>query len=85
MVQAPFRTGVFEGTLGEAMEDLEPTPTGVGVFEIEDGSGTWEVGGYFTEAPDDIELALLAAVSDEGLQRAGACGQTWVIEMVGWR
>ncbi|MBN8190074.1 50S ribosomal protein L11 methyltransferase [Salipiger thiooxidans] len=51
-------------TLGEAMEDLEPTPTGVGVFEIEDGSGTWEVGGYFTEAPDDIELALLAAAYD---------------------
>ena len=47
--------------LGEAMEELEPAPSGVGVFEIEDGSGTWEVGGYFTEAPDDIELALLAA------------------------
>ena len=47
--------------LGEAMEDLDPAPHGVGVFEIEDGSGTWEVGGYFTEAPNDIELALLAA------------------------
>ncbi|KUF09239.1 50S ribosomal protein L11 methyltransferase [Pseudoponticoccus marisrubri] len=47
--------------LGEAMETLEPEPTGVGVFEIEDGSGTWEVGGYFTEAPDEVELALLAA------------------------
>ena len=47
--------------LGEAMEELEPAPSGIGVFEIEDGSGTWEVGGYFTEAPDDIELALLAA------------------------
>ncbi|MCR8546689.1 50S ribosomal protein L11 methyltransferase [Salipiger sp. P9] len=47
--------------LGEAMEELDPMPTGVGVFEIEDGSGTWEVGGYFTEEPDGIELALLAA------------------------
>ena len=47
--------------LGEAMEELEPAPSGIGVFEIEDGSGTWEVGGYFTETPDDIELALLAA------------------------
>ena len=46
--------------LAEAMERLDPQPTGVGVFEIEDGSGLWEVGGYFTEAPDDIGLALLA-------------------------
>ncbi|WP_412509189.1 50S ribosomal protein L11 methyltransferase [Roseovarius sp. SYSU LYC5161] len=48
-------------TLGEAMEALDEAPSGVGVFEIEDGSGTWEVGGYFTEAPDDVALALLAA------------------------
>ncbi|MEI4472609.1 50S ribosomal protein L11 methyltransferase [Frigidibacter sp. MR17.24] len=47
--------------LGEAMEDMEPEPTGVGVFEIEDGSGRWEVGGYFLDRPDDVELALLAA------------------------
>ncbi|MDQ2093722.1 50S ribosomal protein L11 methyltransferase [Rhodalgimonas zhirmunskyi] len=45
--------------LGEAMERLDPEPTGVGVFEIEDGSGLWEVGGYFTEAPDRAGLALL--------------------------
>jgi ribosomal protein L11 methyltransferase len=31
--------------LGEAMENLTPEPTGVGVVEIEDGSGLWEVGG----------------------------------------
>lgn len=47
--------------LGEAMEALDPAPSGIGVFEVEDGSGTWEVGGYFTEAPDEIALALLAA------------------------
>ncbi|MBI1219060.1 MAG: 50S ribosomal protein L11 methyltransferase [Rhodobacteraceae bacterium] len=48
--------------LAEALEDLMPEPTGVGVFEIEDGSGLWEVGVYFTEAPDEVALALLAAV-----------------------
>ena len=46
--------------LGDAMERLEPEPTGVGVFEMEDGSGLWEVGGYFEEAPDETALALLA-------------------------
>jgi ribosomal protein L11 methyltransferase len=47
--------------LGLALEDLEPEPVGVGVFEMEDGSGLWEVGGYFTQAPDDIALRVLAA------------------------
>ena len=50
--------------LGTAMEHLDPEPTGVGVFEVEDGSGLWEVGGYFIEEPDDIALALLAKVHD---------------------
>jgi ribosomal protein L11 methyltransferase len=48
-------------TLGEALEDLSPEPVGVGVFELEDGSGLWEVGAYFTGAPDDVALSLLAA------------------------
>lgn len=46
--------------LGEAMERMEPEPYGVGVFEVEDGSGIWEVGGYFHEAPDEIVLEILA-------------------------
>ena len=48
--------------LGEAMEDLTPAPTAVGVLEIEDGSGRWEVGGYFIDRPDEAGLALLAAI-----------------------
>ena len=47
--------------LAEAMEAMDPPPTGVGVFEIEDGSGLWEVGGYFEAPPGETELALLAA------------------------
>ncbi|WP_294925972.1 50S ribosomal protein L11 methyltransferase [uncultured Paracoccus sp.] len=47
--------------LAEIAEDLAPEPVGSGVFEIEDGSNRWEVGLYFTEKPDEIALALLAA------------------------
>lgn len=46
--------------LGAALEDLDPAPEGVGVFEIEDDSGLWEVGAYFLEAPDEIVLEILA-------------------------
>jgi len=48
--------------LGEAMEHLLPEPTGVGILDLEDASGLWEVGGYFTEAPDHAGLALLATL-----------------------
>lgn len=47
--------------LGLAMERMAPAPSGVGVFEIEDGSGLWEVGGYFEAPPDETALALLSA------------------------
>ncbi len=48
--------------LAEAMELLTPEPLGVGAFEIEDGSGLWEIGGYFVERPDAAGLELLATI-----------------------
>ncbi len=45
--------------LGAALDRLDPE--GVGIFEIEDGSGLWEVGGYFEKAPDPVSLALIEA------------------------
>lgn len=46
--------------MAEALEKMEPEPYGVGVFEIEDGSGLWEIGAYYTEAPNEMVLMLLA-------------------------
>ncbi len=48
--------------LSDDLEQITPEPTGVGVFEIEDGSGLWEVGAYFTERPDAAALAVLSAL-----------------------
>ncbi|MEM6944447.1 MAG: 50S ribosomal protein L11 methyltransferase [Pseudomonadota bacterium] len=49
--------------LAALMEELlDPAPTGIGCFEIEDGSGRWEVGGYFTKMPDEAGLAVLAVM-----------------------
>ena len=48
--------------LAEAVEELYPEPTGVGVFEVEDGSGLWEVASYFMERPDAGALAVLSAL-----------------------
>ncbi|MDG1376872.1 MAG: 50S ribosomal protein L11 methyltransferase [Yoonia sp.] len=48
--------------LCEDLEALMPEPTGTGIFEVEDGSGLWEVGAYFTQAPDAAGLAVLASM-----------------------
>ncbi|WP_333714077.1 50S ribosomal protein L11 methyltransferase [Yoonia sp.] len=48
--------------LAEVLESLEPEPMGVGVFEIEDGSGLWEVAAYFLQRPDAAALAVLSAL-----------------------
>ena len=64
LTTVPGREAAY--ALGDALERLEPAPTGVGVFEMEDGSGLWEVGGYFEEAPDTASLALLAAAKGAG-------------------
>ncbi len=48
--------------LADAIEDLTPEPTGIGVFEIEDGSGLWEVAAYFMDRPDAGALAVLSAL-----------------------
>ena len=47
--------------LAAGLERMNPAPVGIGTFEIEDGSGLWEVGGYFLDRPNDIELTLLTA------------------------
>ena len=46
--------------LAGALEKLDPEPSGVGVFEMEDGSGLWEVGVYFLEEPNGMVLDMLA-------------------------
>ncbi|MEM1422300.1 MAG: 50S ribosomal protein L11 methyltransferase [Pseudomonadota bacterium] len=66
--------------LSDALEALDPT--GVGAFEIEDGSGRWEVGGYFNEKPDDVALALLAAAHGATRFVVSEVGDTdWVAQV----
>ncbi|SEP82016.1 ribosomal protein L11 methyltransferase [Loktanella sp. DSM 29012] len=49
--------------LAERLEHLDPEATGIGVFEVEDGSGLFEVAAYFTDPPDAVQLAVLAKIA----------------------
>ena len=46
--------------IAQSLEQLEPAPVGVGVFEIEDDSGLWEVGAYYLDPPNEALLSLVA-------------------------
>lgn len=68
--------------LAEACEALTPEPTGVGTFEVEDGSGLWEVAVYFVEAPDLAGLALLATINGAaGFVVSEVPDQDWVAKV----
>ncbi len=45
-----------------SIERMTPKPVGVGIFKIEDGSGLWEIGIYFSERPNSVELRILEEV-----------------------
>ena len=45
--------------LGKALERLTPAPNGVGVFEVDEISGNWEVSAFFLEEPNNLQLSLL--------------------------
>ncbi len=68
--------------LAQALEALLPEPTGIGVFEVEDGSGLFEVAAYFTEEPDRAGLAVLAMV--HGVKDFNVCDvpdEDWVAKV----
>ncbi|MGB0507299.1 MAG: 50S ribosomal protein L11 methyltransferase [Pikeienuella sp.] len=68
--------------LSEALERMVPEPTGVGVFEVEDGSGTWEVGAWFMDPPDEAGLALCVAMSGCAPFAISEIGDTdWVAQV----
>lgn len=46
--------------LAGALDALDPAPTTIGVAEVVLGALAWEVSGYFSAAPDQAGLALLA-------------------------
>jgi ribosomal protein L11 methyltransferase len=60
LTQMPGEDAAY--ALATALEDLDPAPLGTGVFEIEDGSGLWEVAAYTQDRPDVAALAVLAAL-----------------------
>ena len=67
--------------LGAALERCAPAPDGVGVFEMEDGSGLWEVGAYFARSPDAAALMILEAAFGASLVVSELPPTDWVAKV----
>ena len=68
--------------LGVALEKLNPPPMGVGVFELEDSSGKWEVGAYFHDRPDEISILILeSAFKADGFAISEIPETDWVTKV----
>ena len=68
--------------LGFALEKLNPPPMGVGVFELEDGSGKWEVSAYFHDRPDEISILILeSAFKADGFAISEIPETDWVTKV----
>lgn len=77
-----LRSAADAAALGDALEGMAPEPTGVGVFEVEDGSGVWEVGAYFEAPPDASQLAVLSAAFGAASFAVSELPETdWVAEV----
>ncbi len=67
--------------LAAALERTDPAPDGIGVFEMEDGSGLWEVGAYFARSPDAAALMILEAAFDADLVVSELPPTDWVAKV----
>ena len=77
---------VFATTVGElsanlishSLERMTPSPVGIGVLEVEDGCGLWEVSGFFSEMPNLVGIEILEVVYEIKFVVSKILDKNWV-------
>ena len=67
--------------IGSYLEKMSPTPEGIGVFEIEDGKGVWEIGAFFSQKPSLVELTILECVHSIKFVVSKIINKDWVSQV----
>ena len=67
--------------IGSFLEKMNPSPIGVGVFEIEDGNGLWEIGGFFSQKPSVSQLTILEVVNGIKFVVSKIVDRDWVSQV----
>ena len=67
--------------ISSSLERMKPSPIGVGVMEIEDGSGSWEVSGFFSVKPNLVELKILEVVYETDFVVSKIVNKDWISQV----
>ena len=67
--------------ISDSLERMNPHPIGVGVMQIEDGSGFWEVSGFFSVKPNLVELKILEVVYEINFIVSKIENKDWVSQV----
>ena len=63
------------------IERMDPSPIGVGVLEIEDNSGLWEVSGFFSREPNHLEIRILEVAHDVRFVVSKIVNKDWISQV----
>ncbi len=60
------------------LENTQPSPQCVGIFEIEDGNGKWEVGSFYKTEPQKIQFLLIEKIFNINFVFSRLKNENWV-------
>ena len=49
-------------TVGSLLEKMNPVPVGIGILEVEDQTGFWEISGFFSQEPNLVQIKIIETV-----------------------
>jgi len=75
---AVVKSEIIACQVASLFENTKPKPEGVGIFEIEDGNGEWEVGAYYKNLPSKIQFLLIEKIFDINLVFSRLKNENWV-------
>ena len=67
--------------IGSSIEKMNPSPTGISVFESEDGTGMWEVEAFFSQKPSLFQLKILEVAHELKFVVSKIVDRDWVSQV----
>ena len=64
--------------IASSLERMSPSPLGVGILEIEDDEGWWELAAFFSKKPNSLEIKILEVVHEIEFVISKIANKDWI-------
>lgn len=64
--------------IASSLERMSPSPLGVGILEIEDDEGSWELAAFFSKKPNSLEIKILEVVHEIEFVISKIANKDWI-------